>query len=547
MRIRLWFLLALVLGLLSAARAQTTPMVQAAPTVAVSPLPAVTLPETDTIGADTSICEQNRKQSIGETSSVYDPGNTAENATVTYNALPCPTTWLAQITTAIAVSKLPIYISMLAFSVWMLGVIWVGVRLANGSEMADGRVLFVRLLISGWLVFGSSTFSSLPSEPKFNGNMGEFVRAGWVEAYKWGDATFAAPALKRAAEQTSSLGGHISNLATSFAALQIISEGAKGAADGADKGKVFGKWGVGIFGALGGLWGGAQGAANAASVTTQAGIVAINMVMPILVTYYLIIMGTGLATVLGSLILPLAGAMFIFSTSLGTQYIETWFKTVASAILMMAFMPVVFAGSLELGFVEPVRSFDASINQSGRLLDRDLKKIQELARAGKISSVEEFRRTTLNTISKTVDKVNFAGYLNTLLSSLVLMVFSLMAGIYLLRIAQNWIIEFLSGVAAAVSGGGGGAPKMGAGALSSSMGAAGGMASGVGARAASSLTSGGASASTATPKSSPSSAPSMASAGKSGSGPANNAVAFQRGGSSSSNAGPKSTPAAAKG
>lgn len=544
MRIRLWFLLTLVLGLLGAAGAQATLPTPATPTVAVSRLPAVTLPETDTIASSSSICEQNRKQSIGETSSISQPGNTAENATVTYNALPCPTTWLAQITTAISVSKLPKYISVLAFSVWMLGVIWVGVRLANGSEMADGRVLFVRLLISGWLVFGSSTFSSLPSEPKFNGNMGEFVRAGWVEAYKWGDATFAAPALKRAAEQTSSLGGHISTLATSFAALQIISEGAKGAADGADKGKVFGKWGVGIFGALGGLWGGAQGAASAASVTTQAGIVAINMVMPILVTYYLIIMGTGLATVLGSLILPLAGAMFIFSTSLGTQYIETWFKTVASAILMMAFMPVVFAGSLELGFVEPVRSFDASINQSGRLLDRDLKKIEELARAGEISGVEEFRRKTVNTISKTVDKVNFAGYLNTLLSSLVLMVFSLMAGIYLLRIAQNWIIEFLSGVAAAVSGGGGGAPKMGAGALSSSMGAAGGMASGVGARIAPSVKSGSASG---TPKSSPSSAPSMASAGKSGSGPANNAVAFQRGGSSSSNAGPKSTPAAAKG
>ena len=77
MRIRLWFLMALVLGLWSVAQAQNTPAVQATPTIAVSPLPAVTLPETDTIGSGTSICEQNRKQSIGETSSLSPYGSPA--------------------------------------------------------------------------------------------------------------------------------------------------------------------------------------------------------------------------------------------------------------------------------------------------------------------------------------------------------------------------------------------------------------------------------------------------------------------------------------
>ncbi|PNY79662.1 hypothetical protein CVO96_17000 [Deinococcus koreensis] len=484
-------MLMLVLGL-SAAQAQTNP--------------AVAFPETKSVAINSSVCEQKRRASLGDNTNIISPGGTIQNITVTYNALPCPTTWLAQMTGAISTSQLPKYISALAFAVWFLGIIWSGIRIANGSEKSDGRELFARLLISGWLVFGSSTFSSLPSEPKFTGNMGEFVRASWVEAYKWGDATFATPAMERAAKETKNLGDHITKLVMLYGSLQVVSEAAKGGVEGAKVGTVAGNPLAG--GLIGMLFGGAQGIANAATVTSQVGILAMNMAMPILITYYLIIMGTGLATVIASLLIPLVGAMFIFSTNLGMQYVETWFKTVASAVLMMAFMPIVFAGSMELGFVEPARNFDVATTRTERSLQTDFDNLTRLEDEGKINWTEELARKAVNIVNATVNKVDFVGFLNAMVTSLILMVFSLMAGVYLLRIAQNWIIEFLSGVAAAVAGGGGGVPKMGLGGVGSSVSA---VSSGV--RSAASLKAGNMSMGASATKSAPTNSPTMASAG----------------------------------
>ncbi|WP_102128479.1 hypothetical protein [Deinococcus planocerae] len=431
MSLRRWLLLlVMLLGLHTVAGAQQT-----------APVP---FPEDTIVAANSSTCEQRRRAALGETSSIYNPGETVGSATVTYSALPCPTTWLAQITRAIDTAGLPRAISLLAQSVLLIGIIWNGIQIANGGALTDVRELLTRLLVSGWLVLGSSSLGDLPSEPRFTGNLGQLVRASWVEAYKWGDASFAAPALERAATETKALGEHISNLTLLFGTLQTLASGLKGG----QAAPVTNPW----LGFLGLLFGGAQGAASAVEATAQAGIFAINIVMPLLITYYVIIMGTGLATVLGSLLLPLAGALYIFSPGAGQQFLQTWFKTVMSAVLLMAFMPIVFSGSVEVGFVQPSRQFNAALDKTNRIIEADFKNTDALLRSGDISDFEAFRRDANSHIATLMNKVNFPSYANSMLSSLALMFFSLLAGIYLLRLAQNWIVEFLGGVAAAVGG-----------------------------------------------------------------------------------------------
>jgi hypothetical protein len=444
-----------------------------AQTTATSGVP---FPEASAIKAEKSVCQTKRDKTFGNGGAIFNAGKTAENMLVTYNALPCPTTWLSQTVSAISTSGLPKYISALAYAVWFMGIIWTGVRIANGSEQSDGRELFARLLISGWLVIGSANMSGQLTEPKFSGNMGEVVRAGWVEAYKWGDATFATPALKRTSEQTNDLGENISRLVTLYAAVQVGSEALKSGAEATAAGTMVGAPELGFLGLI---FGGGVGAANATVATTQAGIVAINMAMPILITYYLVIMGTGLATVIASLLIPLVGAMFIFSTGMGMQYAGTWFKTAASAVLMMALMPIVFAGSMELGFVEPAKNFNVATTRTEVALRKDVGGVLDQIKAGKVLDLKTWKlmaKSLGSAFNNAISKFDMFGYLNAMLTSLVLMAFSLIAGMYMLRIAQNWIIEFLGGVASAVTGGG--APNFAA-ALGSSARAVGNAASAV--------------------------------------------------------------------
>lgn len=545
MVLRLWFLLLLVLGFSTLAMAQTVP---AAPTAQAAA--AVTFPESSTIDPGTSVCETKRRQSLGEAAMILDPGDSLKSMTVTYNALPCPTTWLAQTTKAIGTAQLPKYISRLAFAIWFLGIIWTGIRLANGAEHSDGRELFARLLISGWVVLGSANFNALPSQPKFTGNMGEFVRAAWVEAYKWGDATFAAPSLVRAANETKNMGEKVSEVAVLYMELQIIGDAVGGAAKGLEMDMKVGDPGIGtVAGFLGGF---GSGSVKAMVATTQAGIVAMNMSMPLLITYYLVIMGTGLATLLASLIVPLAGAMFIFSTGLGAQYLQTWFRTVASAVLMMAFMPIVFAGSMELGFIEPAHTFDVSMAKVGASLDKDMKQIEaDYQKDGNFT--EKTRRQIINRLQAAADKVDVGRYMANMLTAVVLMAFSLIAGVALLRTAQNWIIEFLGGVASAITNGG--APRMSMGGLGSSLSGAGRSASSAASGLKSSSPSGvptssgpGASSGSAqasVPKSAPSSSPSLASSGSSASASKSASPGLGSGGAvagGSSNSGPSSSP-----
>jgi hypothetical protein len=360
-----------------------------------------------------------------------------------------PLEWLVKFWKLITDAKVPEIALVTAGAILLFGVVWSGYRMAAGTFTGENPYMFMmRLAVAGFLVFPGSA-----------GNVSRYVRETWQGSMAWGFESFAAPTVKEAGntmkvflDHASTVGG----IAVGGGALAGAGKAAiavRGATTAARTATAIQGAGVGAF----------KTAGNVTNMTKAVGFLA----MPIFMTYYVIILITGFTVLISSIMLPISGAMLIFPGSMGTEWFSRWLKATLSALFLIAFIPLVFAVALNVGFITPTKAYSDKFEEASTKISKQWNKkgginLNPLQKAQEaISGLKVYLKETFNIV------VNFVlGFL--------MMLIGIIAGVAVIGNAYSQITAFIGGAISAsgaagsgmmmsralsVAGAGGGSPS----------------------------------------------------------------------------------------
>ena len=113
-----------------------------------------------------------------------------------------------------------------------------------------------------------------------------------------------------------------------------------------------------------------SGAAAAEAAAKGAGTTALNLlnaavvpVATIALTAHFIILGAGIAILIGCAFLPIAAGMLAFSPMQGGEWLGRIVGTVVSALAVTAFMPLIFKAGFDLMVVQPIAAVNAEFKE----------------------------------------------------------------------------------------------------------------------------------------------------------------------------------------
>jgi hypothetical protein len=327
--------------------------------------------------------------------------------------LPKPTVWLVTFWDYVQKANVPTLVGNLAIVLLLVAIIWSGIKIATmGTGTQDYMGFFLRVLVAGYLVLSAAPLSQL-------------TRDAWTDAVNWGYATFAAPAVTRAQDEMKNLGttaGYVAGAA--IATAGIVS-------------------GVGAIAGTGSLITGAGAAvgsvARASTVVAQATNWIVWMAIPIVLVYYVIILGTGFSILIGSIILPLAGALMMFPSTLGADWMGKWIKATVAAIFSAAFVPLVFATALEVGFVGPAKQYNASLEKNAK----EWSAANQSYNWGDVTKVGENLGKAFNQLTAQFGVA--LNYIGSFITSIFMLIIGVVAGVMVINTLSGQISSFVGG------------------------------------------------------------------------------------------------------
>lgn len=318
------------------------------------------------------------------------------------------------------------------------GVVWSGLKIASVGSGTELKDFFVRLLLAASLVFGS---------PGIGTSLNDF----WKETYKWGRTNVAGKAIANAQEQ-------VTSLAVATSAISLLAAAAPVALEVANT-VIFQK--------------NAKEAMQDAEKSVAGSMDTIGKVLQflggslsaIMGSYYLVILVAGFTILMATVLLPISGAMMMFSGGLTNQWFSAWFRGVTGALIMTIFMPVVFSSALELGFVQPAKNFAEGFSAAAAESQAGLKSITEIP--GNLGS-GKFLEAMQNMYSGVSGQVSAAGKAIQaatvgLAASIIMLVIGLIFAVAIVYVAQNQIMTLVGGTfSGGREGGAAGAAAFGA-------------------------------------------------------------------------------------
>jgi hypothetical protein len=298
------------------------------------------------------------------------------------------------------------------------GIVWSGLKIASvgGSELKD---FFVRLLLAATLVFAT------PSA-------GEWLMNTWVQTYTWGRVTVAKAALDRATNEVKGLAFATASISALAAAAPIALEVANGLRGKNPKE------------AMADAWKSAAGSLETVGKVVQFLGGALSAIFG---SYYLVVLVAGFTILIATVLLPLSGAMLVFSGGLSNPWISAWMRGVTGALIMTMFMPVVFSAALDFGFVQPAHNFSEGFSKAAAESQAGLKAISDIP--GNVSSGNfiEAMQGLYSGISSQVGAAGKAVQAATvgLAASIIMLIIGVIFSVSLVYAAQNQIMTLIGG------------------------------------------------------------------------------------------------------
>ncbi len=298
------------------------------------------------------------------------------------------------------------------------GIVWSGLKIASvgGSELKD---FFVRLLLASALVFGTPSASV-------------WLMNTWEQTYNWGRNTVAKEAIDNAVKEVSGLAIATASISALAAAAPIALEVAnavlgKNPKEAMEDAKKSAAGSLETIGKVVQFLGGALSA--------------------IVGSYYLVVLVAGFTILIATVLLPLSGAMLVFSGGLSNPWFSAWLRGVTGALIMTLFMPVVFSAALDFGFVQPAKNFSAGFTKAAEESQAGLKSITDIP--GNLTSGQyiEAMQNLYGGISSQVSAAGKAIQAATvgLAASIIMLVVGITFSVAIVYTAQNQIMTLIGG------------------------------------------------------------------------------------------------------
>lgn len=143
----------------------------------------------------------------------------------------------------------------------------------------------------------------------------------------------------------------------------------------------------------------AQGASSSAMTLLNAAVIPVAMIAFIA---HFIILGAGVAVLIGCAFLPVAAGMLAFSPMQGGDWLGRIVGTVVSALVVTAFMPLIFKAGFDLMVVQPIAAVNAEFREFGDFFDP-----QAFQEPPRLAEIERERQRVTEQMTENVNSENF--------------------------------------------------------------------------------------------------------------------------------------------
>jgi hypothetical protein len=340
-----------------------------------------------------------------------------------------PDKWLTDVWTQVTAANLPEIVRGLAIALLILGAVWSGLRIASLGASSELQSFFVRLLVGSALVFGGI-------------QIGNEVRGLWSSGYKWGTANFTEKTTTLANTELTNLRNTMIGLSAGILAAPIIIEGGKTIL-GKDSGEA--------------MKDAKEGVAKNGNIILELVKYVVGGLAAIITTQYMIVIVTGFAVIIASILIPLSGVMVLFPGPAMQMWFSMWFRATSGAILVVMLSPIAFSAALTLGFIEPAKNYNTALSKSAAQFQgatNVLSTFTPSLSANPMDAVKYLQtagprlEAAAKSVGNSLSTLSFG-----LISSIIMLFTGIAFAVLLIFAAQSQIIAFVGGVA----GGGGGA------------------------------------------------------------------------------------------
>jgi hypothetical protein len=361
-----------------------------------------------------------------------------------------PDKWLTDVWTQVTAANLPEIVRALGFGLLIIGAVWGGYRIASLGATSELQPFLIRLLLGTMLLF-------------YSPQIGNSVRDLWSMGHRWGTENFVKKTTDQANTELGNLRNTMLGLSAGILAAPIIIEGGKT-----------------LLGKNGGdaMKDAKEGVVNNGKIILELVKYVVGGLAAIITTMYMIVIVTGFAAILASILIPFSGVMLLFPGPALQMWFSMWFRATSGAILIVMLSPIAFSAALTLGFIEPAKNYNAALEKSASEFQGAtgiLSSFTPSLSANPMDAVKYIQTAGPRLEAAAKQLGNSLGTLSFgMVSSIIMLFVGIAFAVLLIFAAQSQIIAFVGGAA----GGGGGlstSPLATAGAL-----AAGGLATTVG-------------------------------------------------------------------
>jgi hypothetical protein len=247
-----------------------------------------------------------------------------------------PDKWLTDVWVQVTAANLPGIIQGLAIALLIVGAVWGGFRIASLGATSDLQPFLVRLLMGTALVFGGV-------------QIGNSVRDLWSMGHRWGTENFVKKTTEQANTELENLRNTMLGLSAGILAAPIIIEGGKTIL-GKDNGEA--------------MKDAKEGVINNGKIILELVKYVVGGLAAIITTMYMIVIVTGFAVIVASVLIPFSGVMVLFPGPALQMWFSMWFRATSGAILIVMLSPIAFSAALTLGFIEPAKNYNAALEKS---------------------------------------------------------------------------------------------------------------------------------------------------------------------------------------
>ncbi len=374
-----------------------------------------------------------------------------------------PAKWLNTIWQTVEKAQLSKYIEAFSAALLLTGIIWSGLRIVTLGGTVEIQGFLVRSLIAGALVLSGPW-------------MGQLLRDEWTACYQWGHDNLSKTVTDDAINQLTALNVTMAGLSVVYIGAPIVTEIAHVAA-GKDFDEATKDAGIGVRN-------------NASQIFELVKYVVLSVSLIVTVEYLVVIL-SGFAIIIASLVIPLAGVLLIFPGNALQSWFATWLKSASAAILIVLLHPIAYVAAMTIGFIEPAKRFNTALDGAATQLNSSFQKLNALIPNGNPTQALDYIKNFYGNATGAVG--DLAGSATTLLFGMIASIVMLFVGIafavMFVAAAQAQIQAFIGSI---VGGGG----KAGAGGAFAGVGGAGLALAGGAAATAGSFFGGGSSSST---------------------------------------------------